>query len=203
MSGKLGDIYKTKLLLGEGVDEVRFFQGLLKYLNITDVQVEAYEGKDKLGNYLKTLPLRPGYRELISLGITRDADKSTNNAFDSICGFLKNAKLPIPSKTKETVGDKLKVSVLIIPDYQNSGMLEDVCLEAVKSDPIISCIDDYFKCISYTVGQDTKEIAKARLKVWLASQIKPDMRLGEAAQAGYFPWNSSAFDGLKQFLESL
>lgn len=205
MSSKSQQLSKPKLLIGEGSEEVLFFNAFLNHLQITDVHVENYGGKQGLGNYLKTLSLRPGYSEVVSLGITRDADESANNAFDSVCGFLKNGKLPVPSHPKEIKGESLQVSVLILPDYQNSGMLEDVCLEAVKTDLAMQCVDDYFKCISSTVGREpkNKDIAKARLRVWLASQIAPDKRLGEAAQAGYFIWDSPAFDGLKLFLQAL
>ncbi len=46
-------------------------------------------------------------------------------------------------------------------------------------------------------------MAKARVHAWLASQIEPDKRLGEAAKAGYWPWDSPGFDRLKQFLQAL
>lgn len=205
MSSKSQQLSKPKLLIGEGSEEVLFFHAFLNHLNITDIQVENYGGKQGLGNYLKTLHLRPGYSEVVSLGITRDADESANNAFNSVCGFLKNGKLPVPNHPKQIIGESPQVSVLILPDYQNNGMLEDVCLEAVKTDPAIQCVDDYFKCVYSTVGRKpkNKDIAKARLRVWLASQIAPDKRLGEAAQAGYFTWDSPAFDGLKLFLQAL
>nr|WP_041233000.1 DUF3226 domain-containing protein [Cylindrospermum stagnale] len=154
---------------------------------------------------MKTLHLRPSYNEVVSLGITRDADDSAINAFDSVCGFLNTGKLPIPNRPKQIIGESPQVSVLILPDYQNNGMLEDVCLKAVTTDRAIQCVDDYFKCVYSTVGREpkNKDIAKARLRVWLASQIAPDKRLGEAAQAGYFNWDSPAFDGLKLFLQAL
>lgn len=39
--------------------------------------------------------------------------------------------------------------------------------------------------------------------VWLASEVEPEKRLGEAAEAGYWPWTSPAFDALRQFLLAL
>jgi hypothetical protein len=65
---------KPKLLLGEGIEEVRFFHALLLRLGISDVQVESYNGKDHLASYLKSLPKIPGFDALVSLGVTRDAD---------------------------------------------------------------------------------------------------------------------------------
>jgi len=39
-------ITKEKLLLGEGIEEVRFFNALLAHLGITNVQVDQYGGKN-------------------------------------------------------------------------------------------------------------------------------------------------------------
>ncbi|AFY47307.1 hypothetical protein Nos7524_1429 [Nostoc sp. PCC 7524] len=205
MSSKSQQLSQPKLLIGEGSEEVLFFKALLNYLKITDVQVENYGGKQGLGNYLQQLYLRPGYREIVSLGITRDADDSAKSAFDSVCSYLKNAGLSVPIKPNEITGNNPQISVLILPDYQDNGMLEDVCLEAVKTDPAMQCVDDYFQCVNTVAKRQpkTKDMAKARIRAWLSSQIEPDKRLGEAAQAGYLPWNSPAFDSIKQFLQSL
>jgi hypothetical protein len=46
-------------------------------------------------------------------------------------------------------------------------------------------------------------MSKACVHAWLASKERPDKRLGEAAQAGYWPFEHSAFDALSQFLLSL
>jgi hypothetical protein len=176
---------------------------LLSQLNITDVQVLEYGGKPGLGRFLKTLPQISGYREITSLGITRDADDSARSAFQSICSGLRNARLPVPNKLGEITTTTPQISILILPDNQNNGMLEDVCLAALRSEPILSCIDDYFNCIYQKIGQNPKSLAKARIHAWLSAQIEPDKRLGQAAQAGYLPWNSPEFDRLKQFFLSL
>jgi len=62
-------ISKCKLFIGEGEEEVRFFQALLTHLNITNVNVEAYGGKAKLPSYLKTFLRRPDRQSVLSLGI--------------------------------------------------------------------------------------------------------------------------------------
>src|SRR5437660_8313987 len=64
-------VNRSKLLLGEGADEVRFFNALLKHLGITDVQVVDYGGKTKLTAFLRTLatPL-PGFAAVTTLAVT-------------------------------------------------------------------------------------------------------------------------------------
>lgn len=59
---------KPKLLLGEGKDEVRFFNALLAYLGISDIQVVDYGGKTRLKDYLEALAQTPisGFAGLVS-----------------------------------------------------------------------------------------------------------------------------------------
>ncbi|NJO16485.1 MAG: hypothetical protein HC877_12310 [Thioploca sp.] len=44
---------------------------------------------------------------------------------------------------------------------------------------------------------------QTKVHAWLSSQNEPDKRLAEAAEAGYWPWESPVFDLLKQFLIEL
>ncbi len=196
-------ISKCKLLIGEGEEERRFFQALLTHLNITNVDVEAYGGKSKLSSYLKTFLVRPDRQSVISLGITRDADDNADDAFRSICGALNQCGLAVPNGPGEFAGNAPQVGVLILPDGCNPGMLEDVCLEAIKSDPGMRCVGEYFHCIQDRTARQPQNMSKARVHAWLASQIEPDRRLGEAAEAAYWPWSDPAFDQLKQFLRGL
>lgn len=53
MPDKPREITQPKLLIGEGQEEVRFFNALLKHLGRQDVQVENYSGKDQLRTRLK------------------------------------------------------------------------------------------------------------------------------------------------------
>ncbi|MBD1926527.1 hypothetical protein H6F74_09765 [Trichocoleus sp. FACHB-90] len=196
-------LLKPKLLIGEGSEEVLFFTALLTHLNITDIQVEEYRGKQGLRNYLKTLLVRPGYTDVVSLAITRDADSCAKSAFQSVCSALNYARLAVPSKSGGIAGNSPQVGVMILPDDQNPGMLEDVCLAAVATDPVLQCVDKYFECVTNTTRRQPNNMGKARIRAWLSSQIDPDKRLGEAAKAGYLPWDSPAFDRLKQFLQAL
>jgi hypothetical protein len=203
MSSTAQILSKPKLLIGEGKEEVDFFTAFLSHLNISNIQVEQYGGKQGLSRYLQTLVVRPGDLDIVSLGITRDADNSAQSAFQSVCSSLNTALLPVPNKPGEIAGDNPQVSVMILPDGQKNGMLEDLCIDAVRADPVLQCVDEYLDCVYKTSGRKPKNIAKVRIHAWLSSQIEPDKRLGEAAKAGYLPWNSPGFDSLKQFLQAL
>src|SRR5467141_3530445 len=79
---------KPRVLIGEGLDEVAFFEALLAELQITDVQVEQYAGKGNLSIYIREFGIRPGHQSVVALGITRDADDALARVFQSICGIL-------------------------------------------------------------------------------------------------------------------
>lgn len=79
---------RPKVLIGEGRDEVNFFQSLLTRLGLIDIQVEEYGGKGNLARYVREFGVRPGHENVIALGITRDADASVINVFQSICALL-------------------------------------------------------------------------------------------------------------------
>jgi hypothetical protein len=193
---------KPKLLVGEGKEEVFFFEALLKQLNIADVQLEQCRGKTKLHDYVATLPKRPGFANLTAVGVTRDADNDANAAFQSVCAALGNAQMAAPQTSGTFTAGHPRVGVFILPDCQQSGMLEDLCLASVAGDLAMPCVDGFMRCVENN-GRRPDNIAKARVHAWLASHVVPDKRLGEAALAGYWDWNNPAFDLIKQFVRQL
>jgi hypothetical protein len=88
---------KPKLLVGEGIEEERFFKALLLRLGIYDVQVESYNGKDHLASYLKSLPKIPGFDALVSLGVTRDADLDAVEHFREFAAACKGRVFLCPT----------------------------------------------------------------------------------------------------------
>src|SRR5262249_49576467 len=90
-------IAKPRMLLGEGLDEVRFLSALLEHRGRTGIQVEEYGGKQKLDAFIEALLVRPGFGKLLSLGITRDADNSAVGAFQSVTHLLAKHGLLVPT----------------------------------------------------------------------------------------------------------
>lgn len=195
-------IKQQKLLVGEGIEEFFFFEALLKHLNIVDVQIEQCKGKTRLHDYVITLPKRPGFENLVAIAITRDADDDATAAFQSVITALDNAGLAKPQASGSFINSEPKVGIFILPDCQGSGMLEDLCLASANTDIAMPCVNEFFRCVE-NKGRRPNNMAKARTHAWLASHIEPDKRLGEAAQKGYWDWQSPAFDLLKQFLNQL
>jgi len=195
-------IQQPKILLGEGNEEIFFFRALLKHLQITNIQIEQYGGKNNLRNFLDTLILRPGFVNVEAIAITRDADDNANAAYQSVLSALQHAHLPLPNAHNTFTASQPRIGVFILPDGQQNGMLEDLCLASVVADTIMPCIDDFFRCVEGQ-GHKPNNMSKAKTHAWLSAQAEPDKRLGEAAQAGYWDFDHSAFASLNQFLLQL
>jgi len=213
--GSKEPLTSERLLIVEGKHAWRFFKALLQHLGLLDkVEIRNYGGVNELAQYLKTLSAISGFRDVHSLGIVRDAEANSVDSFRAVCGALEQARHAMPrlalrerlavptSPMTRTPGD-LGVAVFILPDCEKPGMLETICLASVKDDPATPCLQDYFACLSRCGLPPTGNMTKARLQAFLSSREKPDLLLGEAAEKGYFPWDSQVFTPLKNFLSSI
>ena len=201
-AGEDWTIEKPKLLLVEGIDEVRLFGALAKDIGAEDVQIRDYQGKDNLRRFLGVLPRIQGYLDLESIGVTRDADENSDNAAKRVRDALGAAELPVPDSPLESADDgKISVRYLIIP-HGETGALEDVCLASVAGDPAMACVDGYFDCIerSELDGPRAKWMSKAKVHAFLSSREDPALRLGEAAERGVWSFDDPVFDPLKSVL---
>lgn len=195
-------IIKNKLLIVEGPSDKMFFEKFLSRSNIAEVQVEHYGGISRLGAFLRALTATPGFRQVTSLGLVRDADDNPQGAFDSLRNSLESAKLPVPSQPMIMQLGNPQVATLILPDHTRPGMLETLCIEAVANDPVTSCVEAYLDCIVRS-GITINNRPKAFIQAFLASRPEAGLLLGQAAQRNYFPWESSAFDHIREFLQQL
>ncbi len=189
-------ITRSKLLLGEGVEELRVFQAMLEHVGLgQEIQVMEYGGKSKLGPYLRALRATHGFNQLVSLGITRDADNSAEDARLSVEGLVSAADFPAA----------LNVQSFVLPGSGRGGALEDLCLDAVAMQPVWPCVGDLVGCRVRVLGEwpASATLAKAKIQAWLSTQNEPGLRLGEAAAKGLLPFNSPAFEFFIGFLRSL
>lgn len=197
-------IVQPKVILVEGPDDLRFLGALLRHLDLAaDFQLIKTEGKDNLSKMLRILPLVSGFSQVKTLAIIYDADSDPRAAFQALCNSLRAARLSVPRQMGTIVDGNPAVGVFIWPDCNAAGMLETLCLTAVSAEPVMDCVDKYVDCAQKIQGALPQPLDKVRLYAFLASCNRPGLRLGEAAEAGYFPWNSPVFDRLKEFLRAL
>lgn len=197
------EITEPKVFVVEGKDDKNFFEALIEHLGLPNIQVEDIGGKTQLRDRLKALVQTPGFAEVTSLGVIRDANNDHAAAFRSVCRALENANLPVPERPWSAVGDEPKVVVMILPRENENGMLEDLCLEAVNSDPAVPCVDQYFECLKRKDLDRPDNISKAKIHTFLASRHRPDLRLGEAAKKGYWPFEDTVFEEIKTLLRQI
>ncbi|MFZ4827079.1 MAG: DUF3226 domain-containing protein [Phototrophicaceae bacterium] len=225
------NIERTRLLLVEGVDDIKFFQALCHHLfgekYSATLQIMSYDGKDHLEKLVKALQERDDYFDDVThLGIVRDAD-FTGGALQSVQNILKGVarkQLSIPEQHNQFVGTDPSVGIFIMPSGNRKGMLETLVLDALQSDEIIPCVEDYFACIERK-GIIPKEepLDKARLAVYQASAqlrmrtyiegknvheeaLAKDRKrssVDDIYKMKWWSWDSPAFDEVKAFLREL
>ena len=196
-------ISKANLLVVEGHDDELFFNALVKHLNLGDIQVLPIGGKTKLRENLRVLAISPGFSDAASLTIVRDADDNPKGAFQSVQDALKSADLTSPTKPFELCGQEPQIMIMILPEESKTGALEDLCLNSVAEDAIIYCVEKHFSCLEEQKISLPKNPAKAKVQVFLGSKKESGKRLGEAAQAGYWPMDSDAFTQIRKCLREL
>lgn len=200
-------------LLVEGrVPEMFFREMVAAYGLASAVEVRTFGdiSKGNLQTYLELLTQKAAFKERVKrLGIIRDAEAaSAAVAFQSVQAALMGARLPVPSAMKILEGSPLAMGVFILPDCQEVGMLESLCLAAVaevektKSDGVLPCVDEFFACLNKR-GHTPANPTKARFAGYALASDVIDPQLGRSAQKGAIPWQAKAFEPLKVFLRNL
>ena len=196
-------IEKEKVLLVEDKDEVVFLTVFLKEKNIQNIQIIDTGGKDQFKkDFLTTLKNTHGFNKVTSLAIIQDADTDAQARFKSICSTLRS-DLPVPTQMASFTKENPKVGIFIMPDCQNEGMLEFLCLSTIESeDKALQCVDDFMKCLEQN-NLTPKNTHKARCRAFLSAMKDDTPSLGVAAQKVYWNFNSEKLKPLSNFLKNL
>jgi hypothetical protein len=187
----------SKALLVEGATPMHFFEALLDELGFQDqVEIRSFGGVQDLRAALRALASSSEFARVVkSVGVVRDAESDAKGARQSAEDALGAAGLP----------EGMRSSVFILPDNERPGMLETLCLDSIRQDPVFSCVEQFFECIARqsvelpSPPRDAKNYAQAYLATRKEVQLFP----GLAAYRGYWPWDSRVFHDLKEFLKAL
>jgi len=193
-----------KLVLCEGKDDQAVIVGLCGHSNILDLIIEPYAGRGNLERTVRNLSVRPEFtrEEVDSLAILIDADTDAEASFQKLKNAIQQGLGIAIAVPGVFVGENPRVAGFVVGDQTGQGMLEDLCLESVQDRSDWKCMQDYFQCLREKTGKKDHH-SKAKFKAWMASQTEFDYRVGLAAEHGYIPWESTAFDGLREFLRTL
>ncbi len=205
-------IESSKLLLVEGIEDLHLFTALIDYMienedgceKLTDIQLWKYDGGGNLKKDLKVIRLSREYKTILKkIAITSDAEDNAESKFQSITHHLTNNGYPCPATQLTPTESNPSVVVLTIP-CTGQGMIEDICLESVKNDPAMCCVDKYFDCLNAELTENGLDVpsntSKAKLQAFLASRKKPNLRLGTAAKRKCYPFENAVFDEMKEIL---
>jgi hypothetical protein len=193
-----------KFVFCEGGDDLAVITGVADSVGLTDLHIEPFLGKDKLRNFLRDVQTRPQFAQnkVAAVGIVRDADEDGNAAFQSVHDALLANGFKAPDQNGGFAVNGIKIGVLVVGPKNGKGMVEDLCLSSVSNRPEFLCVEDYFRCIEEKSSRKNFS-SKAKIRVWMASHVDHEFYVGKAAEKGYWPWNSSAFDSMKEFLRQL
>lgn len=157
----------------------------------------------ELHGFLRALVRMQGFRSVESIGIVRDAETDAGRAFQSVQTALKAAELPVPAHPGQQSGDRLRVSVHILPDADNPGMLETLLNRSFVDDPVNGCIDKFFQCVELLPDRQIRRPDKARSHAYIVTQPEPYFSVGVATKNDYWDLDHEAFAHLRSFLIEL
>lgn len=215
-------IWKEHLILCEGRDAENF---LIAYLNSTalsgqpifanDIQVMDFGGNEDLPKFLKAVQTYNGYDRVLSLLVIRDAERDAESAKQSIQSAFQGADLPVPEypyqwTTEQQKNGSLKTGFLLFPTCDNNtaeGTLEDLCLQILsekRHEDILTEIERFMSSLHEKHGREFPHEFKTKLHTYFSvTDDYVSLKIGEAANAGAFNWNSPKLEPLKNFLLEL
>ncbi len=202
-------IRKTKLLLVEGKEDLRVFKELCAYWGLQDIQIMQMEGITNLHSRLKVVVRDPGFRNLRTLAIARDADSNAQRAFQSVLNALSKCpplRTNLPSKAGVHGGNRPATTVFIAPDNESPGNLETMLNRTKAGDPIDACIEEFFACLGREAEFNLtgRHRDKARAYARIAASSNPARSVGHSVRS-HEVWNLNheSLSPVKAFLSGL
>lgn len=208
-----------KLIITEGNDDQKFFEGLLDFLRIRDVEVASVNPKQR-GSKVNIFTISDIKQHITSkteefpskILITCDADFEADGG--KLGGFKKTKEESkkilngLKSSYKNT-GDK-KIKFFILPNNEKDGNLESLFLESLSLSPVVTdCVNSYHSCLSHQ-NISLKTNSKTKAMSLLAAIGGGDVyKVGYAAfdnntksyRTDYWNFQSPALESLRTILQ--
>lgn len=178
-----------KILLVEGDNDCHVVMALCAAHNVPET-FGIYQCGSDVGvlKRLNALIVRPNPPQVI--GVMLDADKpSLKGRWDSIKSKLKNnhhsyvisTSPDVDGTIVDSIADKPRLGFWLMPNNQDSGMLEDFCAELAEPISLLFARE----CVEQAYGSNVttfKEVhrSKAVIHTYLAWQDEPGYPLGKA-----------------------
>ena len=190
-------------LLVEGKDQANFFEALCRHVSMeNDVQIQNFGGITELKYFLGAFARSAEFSEVVeSMGIVRDAEKNAESALESVSNSLRRIKFELRQAIDDWSWPVVRLHIL--PDGKRPGMLETLLNDSIADSPVSDCIDSFFTCVETLPNIEIRNPEKARAQAYLATQRRPGISIGDAAQKGYWALEKDVFSGVRNFLLSL
>ena len=202
------------LILCEGRDAEEF---LISYLNShelsdipafsEDFQVMDFGGITDLTDFISALQRMENYDRVEAILIIRDAEGDPEAAKSSIQASLSRNDCAIPHETYVWSESFPKIGYLLFPTCDKDvceGAIEHLCMDILSeenSDYVISDIEKFMYELGKRHGREYPHDFKTKLHTYFSVTDKyVSLKIGEAAKAGAFNWNSPKLLPLKNFL---
>lgn len=189
-------------MIVEGQDEVRLRTAIFENNSRPTYIREAgkYKFTAKLTAILEDLQR---FGPVSRLGIIRDADESATQAFTSVCSSVAHVGLNPPKQHAGFSDGAVAVGVFIAPDGNATGAIEALCMKSIANESETNCVLDYIRCLRTNNVLYSRNPDKTFVHAYLAAQVDPMIRVGEAAQKGVWNFDHPAFESLLEFLDQL
>lgn len=191
---------KPRIIFVEGIEDVGIFTAICREENLTDViQLIPYAELGKLSRFLVDVFVKdPDFKIVQRVGLTKDADKNSGGADQSLRDAWRRAQVAL-NQTQTPIPECLRFT---LPDNENNGRIENLCLQSPTFPEILECAQAMFTCASvpadYTIDRE-KSIAAA----YLSMMRKSGLRLGTGAGARCWNLQSAAFRPLRDFIREV
>lgn len=192
------------LLLVEGPDDQLVFKKLAELERVSDIQIISMNGNTNWQKRIRALQNTSGFANVTSIGLIQDADNDFPSVLDSLKDCLRTLKFPIPDAAGSVqVDGKKRGGIFVCHNGERYGELEDICLAALDGDERIECVNMFIDCLDNARGARHPEASKAKIAAFLASQDRPWLKLGVAAENMLLPLDHDAFRPARDFLNYL
>ena len=209
----LKKIEKRHLILCEGDDAVGFLGNYL-YSQFKEqystIQVANFGGNPELRKSLELLRVTPGFADLRSLLIIRDAEKDIQSALDQVRFALKDYHFAMPKTQGEWAEGTPRTCFLLFPYLGRkleAGTLEDLCLSILaenEADNVMGRIDTFLDLLRQDGLRMFSHLHKTRLHTYFSITNKfVTKNVGLAAKEHAFNWSHPDLDPLRDCLSKM
>jgi len=211
-------ILKPFLILCEGKDAENFMISYLESSALADdprfsndIQTFDFGGVESLKIYMGNLVRMDGFDSVHRILILRDAETNIDQAIKMIQSAFRANDMTVPDRPHEWKkgSDALApmIAYTLLPACNSNpvpGALEDLCWEILKDEhasnmrkDVLGFIDD----IKENYGTISTHEYKSRIHTYFSVNEKYiSLKIGEAAKAGAFAWDSKKMDGLRSLI---